>query len=185
MAKYTLLIIPENDYLYEKIISNNEGAGLVYNGDRVTEILAGKDSGLDLFIKETCYIEPGNTKLIRTGIRCKMINNDIKSDVGYYMYPRSSIYKTPLRLANSVGIIDQDYRGEIKIPLTNYPNTDNFIKDAIDPNVDQTKKYTYEIKKGVRLVQICSPDLSPFSVRFVDNLDDTERGEGGFGSTGI
>jgi len=186
MPKYTLLILPENNYIYDKIINSSDDSALVYKNDRVVAILDGKDSGLDLFIKENITIKPGETKLVGTGVRCKMINNDNKQvDVGYYMYPRSSIYKTPLRLANSVGIIDMNYRGEIKIPLTNYPNVDHFIKDAINPDINQTEKYTYEIKKGVRLVQICSPDLSPFSVRFVDNLDDTGRGNGGFGSTGI
>ena len=51
--------------------------------------------------------------------------------------------------------------------------------------IDVKEKYSYTIKKGTRLVQICSPDLSPLSIRFVDNLDSTHRGTGGFGSTGI
>ena len=51
------------------------------------------------------------------------------------------------------------------------------------PKFPITGKYLLE--KGIRLVQICSPDLSPFIVKFVDVLDETERGVGGFGSTGI
>ena len=90
-----------------------------------------------------------------------------------------------MRLANSVGIIDSGYRGEIKIPLTNYPNIGDFLNDYNNPDIDQIKKHSYLLEKGIRLVQICSPDLSPFIVKFVDVLDETDRGIGGFGSTGI
>ena len=74
--------------------------------------------------------------------------------------------KTPLRLANSVGIIDQGYRGNILAAVDNN-----------GPNI-------YQIKKGQRLFQICSPDLTPMLVKIVQELDKTERGSGGFGSTG-
>jgi dUTP pyrophosphatase len=91
--------------------------------------------------------------------------------VGYYLYPRSSTgTKTPLRLANSVGIIDSGYRGNIISVFDNWKNS------------------TYVVEKYNRLVQICPPDLSyPMSVTMVENDDTlgrTERGEGGFGSTG-
>ena len=89
--------------------------------------------------------------------------------VGYYMYPRSSTgTKTPLRLANSVGIIDSGYRGNYIAVFDNWSDS------------------TYSIQKQQRLVQICPPNISfPFFIELVDNLDtNTQRGEGGFGSTG-
>jgi dUTP pyrophosphatase len=81
----------------------------------------------------------------------------------YYLYPRSSISKTPFRLANSVGIIDRGYRGNIGA--------------YFDCKVGQ-------IEAGQRLVQLCSPTLDPFHVVLTDSLSFTERGANGFGSTG-
>ena len=88
--------------------------------------------------------------------------------VGYYSYPRSSISKTPLLLANSVGIIDSGYRGQIIGAFRNL---------SIEP---------YKVEQYTRLLQICAPDLRPFTVELVDNtfFEETLRGEGGFGSTG-
>jgi dUTP pyrophosphatase len=96
------------------------------------------------------------------------------------MYPRSSISKTNLRLANSVGIIDAGYRGNIM-----------GMFDIV--NIDEAKmsKYMtedYIINKYDRLVQICAPGLVPIIVEVVDKVEElgekTERGSGGFGSTG-
>jgi dUTP pyrophosphatase len=83
----------------------------------------------------------------------------------FYLYPRSSISSTPLRLANSVGIIDSGYRGEIKACF-----------DSMD---------TYSVKKNQRLVQLCTPTLEPMYVLVVNALTETARGQGGFGSTGV
>ena len=85
----------------------------------------------------------------------------------YYVYPRSSISKTPLRLANSVGIIDSGYRGELM---------------AV---VDNISKEDYVVEEGQRLFQICSNTLLPFSnIKIVEELNNTVRCAGGFGSTG-
>ena len=89
--------------------------------------------------------------------------------VGYFLYPRSSTgTKTPLRLANSVGVIDSGYRG-------------NYIAAF-----DNVRIESFQIEQAQRLVQICSPNLTyPLRVELVEELDmDTVRGEGGFGSTG-
>lgn len=84
----------------------------------------------------------------------------------YYIYPRSSISNTPLRLSNSVGIVDSGYRGPIIAALDN-------ISD---------KPYTVE--EGTRLIQLCAPGLVPID-RFerVDVWEETVRGSRGFGST--
>jgi dUTP pyrophosphatase len=124
----------------------------------------GRDSGFDLVSPIDILINPGETAKINFKIKCSLINND--DTIAYYLYPRSSISKTPLRMANSVGIIDRDYRGNIMAVVDN-------IKDE-----------PYQINKGDRLFQICSPTLESFDIHIVDTLDETERGEGGFGSTG-
>jgi dUTP pyrophosphatase len=129
------------------------------------------DSGLDLFFPEDVAIEAGETKIVPLGIRCEMTEdvgypNGHIQNASYFLYPRSSISKTPLSLANSVGIIDSAFRGNICAALRN------------------TGPSTYIVERGQRLVQICSRYLSPFSFRLVDELSETSRGEGGFGSTG-
>ena len=96
-------------------------------------------------------------------------------NTGYYMYPRSSLSKTQLRLSNSTGIIDAGYRGH----LTGMFDVVNTLPYA--NNICHGKKFD-------RYLQICAPGLVPIIVEVVNNMDElgeeTERGSGGFGSTG-
>jgi dUTP pyrophosphatase len=130
------------------------------------------DSGFDLFCPRDLTIPPNETSFIDLGIRCAALNNFSDGGDGgirglaFYVYPRSSLSKTPLRLANSVGIIDSGYRGNILAAVDN-------IRDK-----------PFQVRRGTRLFQICAPDLSPLSVELVNSLDKTVRGAGGFGSTG-
>ena len=95
-----------------------------------------------------------------------------KFNTGYYMYPRSSLSKTPLRLANLVGIIDAGYRGH----LIGMFDLQHQILDYYGNQYD-------------RYLQICAPGLVPIFVEIVNTFDElggeTERGVGGFGSTGL
>ena len=78
------------------------------------------DSGLDLFFIEDTNIGPNETKLINLGIKCEAFPTKEKEyNISYYLYPRSSISKTSLRMSNSVGIIDAGYRGNIMVSLDN------------------------------------------------------------------
>ena len=156
------------------------------------------DSGLDLYIPNDIDIYLGETKFIDLEIQCEMIQRQFKEDISvnrsYYLYPRSSISKTPLILANQVGIIDAGYRGNIIAAVKYIPNiTDIFnvfesrneLINCPNPNSifrENLPKYT--IKAGTRLFQICSDNLSPFEFKIVDSLSDSKRGSGGFGSTG-
>lgn len=126
-----------------------------------------EDSGIDLFFPNDLVVGPRETLLIDLEVCCQMNKNGLSldKDVGYYLYPRSSIYKTPLRMSNSVGIIDAKYRNSIKVA------------------VDNISENEYCIKRGDRLFQICSPCLEPITVDFVSELTSSDRGEG-FGSSG-
>lgn len=131
------------------------------------------DSGFDLFCLKIDTIEYGQIYTMDSQVICAVYKNNKPS--AYYLYPRSSISKTPLRLANSVGIIDSGYRGNLmaKLDNTGYHKTGIHAKD-------------FETVHGDKYVQICMPDLSAFTVTLVDNIEDlgkTERGDGGFGST--
>ena len=98
---------------------------------------------------------------------------------GFYTYPRSSLSKTKLRLANNTGIIDAGYRGNL-IGMFDVVNCDINNRDD--------EEYDYLVTPFTRLLQICSPSLEPIFVELVQNSDElgceTERGIGGFGSTG-
>ena len=144
-----------------------------------------QDSGFDVYYPETFTIQPGETKVISLKIKARVEQviscNDIckescsecrlcvreETGMPYWLVPRSSIFKTKLRMANSVGIIDLNYRGQLGTPLDNISNQ------------------PVTVEAGTRLFQICSHNLIPFeSVKKVSSLDETERGSGGFGSTG-
>ena len=119
------------------------------------------DSGLDLFIVHDEIVKPKETKLIHLGICCENIDNN-----SYFLMTRSSISKTPLRMSNSIGLIDGGYRGEIMA------------------SVDNIKAEDFMLKKGQRLFQLVAMDGSEIHFKITDQLSETKRGSGGFGSTG-
>ena len=125
------------------------------------------DAGLDLYCPEEITIDPKDTKRIDFQIQCEGISDsDSYRNVCYYLHCRSSISKTLLRLANSVGIIDAGYRGNLMAA------------------VDNTGDAPYTIEAGQRLFQITGRYLEPIDLTLVEELSDSERGAGGFGSTG-
>ena len=121
-------------------------------------------AGYDLYSNEASIEIPvGETKMIGTGV-CMEIPD------GYvgYVYARSGLAsKRGLRPANCVGVIDSDYRGEIKVALHN----DSKDNQAINTND--------------RIAQIVISPYLAVDFEEVDELNETDRGEGGFGSTGI
>lgn len=100
-----------------------------------------------------------------------------QTPVPFKLHPRSSIYKKAIRQANCTGIIDSGYRGELCAAV-----------DCLGPQFGkQTDPNRMSLEFGKRYFQICRADLQPFYVvllRDEDELSQTERGEGGFGSTG-
>lgn len=117
-------------------------------------------AGIDIYAVD---IKPktNNVVCVHTGIA-------IKPDDGCYveLVPRSSLYKAGFMLVNSVGIIDPDYRGEILLYLYNFAPSSQTIK-------------------GTRIAQMIQHRIVGHDITFVDELDETERGAGGFGSTGL
>jgi dUTP pyrophosphatase len=127
------------------------------------------DSGFDLFCPENIEWQAISTYMLDHHISCAMTYRG--KFVGYYLYMRSSTpVKTPLRLANNVGIIDSGYRGTIKAYFDIQGSNFNFVK-------------------GHRYMQICPPDIGkPVKVVVVDSLSvlglNNARSKGGYGSTG-
>lgn len=123
-----------------------------------------ESAGADLYanINSPISISPQQTKMIGTGISMKIPDGFVG-----LIYPRSGIsVKRDLAPANKVGVIDSDYRGEIMVALHNHGTTSK----TINPNE--------------RIAQIVFTEYYVPIFNEVEELDDTERGEGGFGSTG-
>ena len=130
-----------------------------------------QDSGFDLFVPEEVKV-PANAVSFKIplGIQCEWTRTSDGHSTPYMIFPRSSMgSKTPLRLANSIGLIDRGYRGELMIV------------------VDNRSDKPYTITVGQRLVQLVHHTYTLPSLLTVTNqpLTQTDRGEGGFGSTGV
>lgn len=122
-------------------------------------------AGLDLCActENEVVLKAGERTVIPTGIAIAIENNETAA----FVYARSGLgIKHGISLSNGVGVIDSDYRGEICVGLINTSSAD------------------YTIQPGERIAQLVLAPVIPAQPVEVDNLDETERGEGGFGSTG-
>ena len=120
---------------------------------------------------------PVNKVDFRVKCSAKIYKNNRNYFTPFYTYARSSISKTPLRLANNQGIIDAGYRGNLIGMFDCITNSDN--DDAV---------FDWYMKEYSRILQICAPGLIPIYVNIVNTFEElgpsTSRGDGGFGSTG-
>ena len=185
------IFINDNNELKQKYIDS----ALNHNNKILNPNNLYLDAGFDLFNPTRKEIFENNQSLcssfsgnsmsvinqVNFGIMCsaQMINlvcgySNKVYNTGYYTHPRSSLSKTKMRLANATGIIDSGYRGELigMFDLINLSPNEKYVIDKYD-----------------RLLQICAPGLVPIVVEIVNTFDElgneTERGTGGFGSTGI
>lgn len=125
----------------------------------------GGSAGLDLCacIDAPLTLKGGETALVPTGLAIELPS----ADYGAFVFARSGLaIKHGIGLLNSVGVIDSDYRGEIKVGLINQINE------------------AYTIEPGERIAQMVTMPVSMMPVEEVDALGETDRGAGGFGSTG-
>lgn len=121
-------------------------------------------AGADMYaaLDEAVTIEPGETKLIPTGLAF-----EIPEGYAGFIYARSGLAsKKGLAPANKVGVVDADYRGEVMVALHNHGS----VPQAVEA--------------GERIAQMIIAPFVAVNYVFSDELDDTVRGEGGFGSTG-
>lgn len=125
------------------------------------------DAGIDLYATEDCIIQPGEQTLVKTGI-------SVSFSPDYYLRiaPRSGLaYKSGIDVM--AGVIDSSYRGEIGVILRNHS-----VASEEDTGA-------FIINRGDRIAQMIPERISQEHFIFVSELDDSERGEGGFGSTGV
>lgn len=121
------------------------------------------DAGLDLVSVETKTIAPGESQLIRTGIAL-----DLPPGTEAQVRPRSGLaLKHQITVLNTPGTIDEGYRGEVCVILINHGTQ------------------TFQVEPGMRIAQMVIASFISVTVEAVEMLDDTARGAGGFGSTGV
>lgn len=128
------------------------------------------DAGFDLCAVEEVVIEPGETKIVKLGV-----GFDIPEGHMLQLCARSSISKKGLIIVNGVGVIDEGYKGEVAIALHN-----QFKMNPDDPLLRNRKII---IEKGERIAQVVLLPVVYPQLKQVDDLQDSERGTGGFGST--
>ena len=125
------------------------------------------------------YTKPGDAGMDLTAVKCTMTRDVLTCHTGLaieipegyvgLLYPRSSIHKKPLSMANSVGVIDSGYRGELMLKF----------------KIARQSDTVYQMyKTGDRIGQLIIMPYPKIEFEEVDHLDTSERGEGGFGSTG-
>jgi dUTP pyrophosphatase len=121
------------------------------------------DAGVDLYAAEDCVIKPMERKLVPTGIKMAIPE-------GYegQLRPKSGLaIEHGIGFVNSVGTIDSTYRGEIKVPCINLGNEE------------------FKIERNNKIAQMVFNKVEEVYFEEVDELDETARNEGGFGSTGL
>ena len=168
-VEYTLELFPTGGN-WDKYVKWFGGTDIQRNND---------NAGVDLYCVQTQGIGSTTATLLDLGVKARMTKKWQSCQYGstvekedtchYWLVPRSSIWKSGVRQANSVGVIDRSYRGVLMgAVLSNGPVGSS-------------------IQEGTRLFQVLAPDMGWISrvvLRPLSELDETNRGEGGFGSTG-
>ena len=162
-------------------------------GSKTPKYATENASCFDIYAVKDAVIKPSEMVAVNTGVVFEP-----EDGYGIMIYPRSGISaKTPLRLANSVGVIDNDYRGEVKVLLENIRPKD--IKMRVIPAymtvdgelVENNHEFgflpegTVVIRKGDRIAQAMPIKIEKANLVRVTKVGETKRGEGGFGSTGV
>ena len=168
-AEYTLELFPTEGN-WDSYVAWFGGSEIKRNND---------NAGVDLYcVKDQTVISASTALLLDLGVKARMTKNwkscqygtpvDGSDQCHFWLAPRSSIWKSNVRQANSLGVIDRSYRGT--------------LMGAVLPNHIEAR-----IEAGTRLFQILAPDMGYIKkvvLKPMSELDETVRGDGGFGSTG-
>lgn len=137
---------------------------LLDEGMAIPEYAHAGDAGCDLRSAVDIILNPGQRAMVPTGL-------SVALPEGYagFVQPRSGLAaKNGIGVVNGPGLIDSGYRGEIKVILINF-----------DPDI------MFEIKRGDKIAQFVVQKVESVVFKQVDELSETKRGDGGFGSTGV
>jgi dUTPase len=172
-VEYTLELFPTEGN-WDNYVNWLGGTNIQRNND---------NAGVDLYcVKEQSVHSASGATLLDLGVKARMTKRWLSCKYGnpeerqdfchYWLAPRSSIWKSGVRQANSLGVIDRSYRGLLM----------GAVLSNIPASMDSPK-----IEPGTRLFQVLAPDMGWISrvvLKPLSELDETNRGEGGFGSTG-
>jgi dUTPase len=175
---YTLELFPtseESRKLYEKLLS-----GVAHERSDTTFGLNPDNAGVDLCAASSGEVLAESVVLMDLGVKARMTKHWYSCKYGspvmcsapchYWLAPRSSIWKSGFRMANSMGVIDLSYRGILMAPVIGN------VSGAMAP-----------FQQGARYFQILAPDMGHIhevNLMPLTEIDTSTRGEGGFGSTG-
>lgn len=121
------------------------------------------DAGMDLFANSECTLLPGDSAMVKTGLSIQLPRYTEAQ-----VRPRSGLaYKKQITVLNTPGTVDEGYRGEVGVILINHG------------------KEPFVVEKGMKIAQMIIKPVYQATIVEVDELSDTRRGEGGFGSTGV
>lgn len=185
-----------SDIYYRLEILPTEEGKEFYNRDVTRD---NQNAGFDLFVAKEHQCEAGKVSLLDLGCRARMVKvnpDSSEEDVHYWMPPRSSIWKSGVTQANSLGIIDKSYRGLLMGAVLPIHKPSGYWSQMTAGDGPKTGTYVWMncdskdtgsplIEKGQRLFQIVAPDMGWIKeIKIVESLSLTQRGEGGFGSSG-
>ncbi|NBG87806.1 dUTP diphosphatase [Isachenkonia alkalipeptolytica] len=121
------------------------------------------DAGMDLYAVESVTLQPGERKLVGTGLKIQLPPNTEAQ-----IRPKSGLaLKNGITLLNTPGTVDEGYRGEVEVILINH------------------SREAYSVEIGQKIAQMVIMPVTRVTVEKVDHLEDSVRGQGGFGSTGL
>jgi dUTP pyrophosphatase len=130
----------------------------------------------DIFARDIYFSKDDNAIIVMTGIKTKF-----SSDYSLEVKPRSNLSTKGWAILNSPGTIDSDYRGEIQVRFTPIP----VIKYTSNGSVHSITNRAFPYKKGDRIAQIAIKKVEKIEWELTTITEDTDRGSGGFGSTGL
>lgn len=137
---------------------------VLIQAEQLPEYAMPGDAGADLRATARIVLEPGQRALVPTGVRVQL-----PPHTALFVMPRSGLAaKHGVTVLNAPGVVDSGYRGEIFVPLINH-----------DPET------AFTIEPGDRIAQLVIMRVPAVSFKQVESLDDSDRGAGGFGSTGV
>lgn len=165
------------DYYYRLELLPTEDGRVYYNNVQARSM---ENAGVDLFISHdydaSAMVENESATLLDLGTAARMVRlypDGHTEDSHFWLCPRSSIMKTGMMMANSQGVIDMSYRGTLKAPVW-------VVAPKLFMNTFKDGGF-----QGSRYFQIVAPDMAHIDeVKIVDSLPSSQRGDGGFGSTG-
>jgi dUTPase len=185
-----------SDIYYRLELLPTEEGKEFYNRDITRD---NQNAGFDLFVCKECQCDAGKVSLLDLGCKARMVKcypDGLEEEVSFWLPPRSSIWKSGVTQANSLGVIDRSYRGLLMGAVLPIHKPSGYWSQLASGDGPKTGSYIWMncdsrdtgsplIEKGQRLFQIVAPDMGWIKeVKIVESLSTTVRGEGGFGSSG-